>query len=409
MSRSGLATTGVSLLWAGVALLPSAARCDDWPGWRGTGDGVASAGSAPTSWSRSDGVAWMAELPGRGVSSPVVGGERVVVTAASGPREKTLHVVSLDARNGALVWERRLTATGGTQCHPKTSMAAPTPIVDGGRVLVLFASCDAAAFLEDGTPLWCRALGLDFPELSNQVGMASSPVVRDGHFIAALETDSEAFVISLDAATGETRWKLPRERGINWTSPLLRGQGGSTALVLQSGKGLSAVDAGTGKELWRLPAGLDGIASGAVVGDLLVVPGKETLGVRGPVSPGGSPQVVWRSNRLRASTASFLALGGNVHGLSSAGVLVCARAADGEILWQERLKGPFSASPVACGGKIYCVNEEGTTFVVDPSAEKKVAAECPLGETILASPAVAGGAIYLRGERTVWRLGGGSR
>lgn len=393
------------LAFFALTLFPATILPADWPGWRGQGDGVSTENVAPEVPSAAEGVLWKADLPGRGVSSPVVIGGRAFVTAASGPREKRLHVVCLDVRDGSKLWERQIWATGGTQCHPKTSMAAPTPASDGEHIFALFASCDAAAFDREGTLLWCRALGLDYPNLSNQVGMASSPLLWRGLFLALLETDSEAFAIALDARTGENRWKLPREKGINWTSPIVWQLPGGAALVLQSSRGLTAVDPASGAKLWQLDANLDGIASGAGTGLNLYAPGRETIAVRAPGATSPEATVAWRSSRLRASTASLLSYEDRVYGLSSAGVLCCARAEDGEIVWQERLKGPFSASPVACAGKLYCVNEEGLTTMLDLRGEKRVLADYPIGETVLASPAIAEGSIYIRSEKRLWCLG----
>ncbi|MBI4602878.1 MAG: PQQ-binding-like beta-propeller repeat protein [Planctomycetes bacterium] len=411
MRRALLVAAALLALWiaGGAGVLAG-----DWPSWRGGRGGVSDEAGLPERWSAEEGVRWKAPLPGRGVSSPVVVRGRAFVTCASGPGEERLHLVCIDAAGGEVLWERQLWATGSTQCHPKTSMAAPTPAADPERACALFASCDAAAFTRDGTLLWCRALSLDYPDVSNQVGMAASPVLWRGLLIVSLETDSDAFVLALDAGTGENRWKLPREKGINWATPVLLEAGATAALVLQSPRGLAAHEPSTGALLWRHAAKLDSIAS-AVAGEgeggaLVLAPGGETIALR-PPRPGGEPEVVWRSNKLRTSTASLTCYGGRAYGVNSAGVLTCARAEDGEVLWQERLEGPFAASPVAGDGKVYCVNEAGVAAVIDarPDAPVRVLATCPLGEPVLASPAIAGASLYIRTERHFYRIGGGGQ
>src|SRR5579875_3980237 len=135
----------------------------DWPQFRGPGGtAVSEEKGLPVKWSTTENVRWKAELPGRGVSSPVLAGGRVYVSAASTYRERRLHVLCFDAAKGEKLWERQFAATGGTMCHPKTSMAAPTPVTDGRHVYALFATGDLAAFTRDGDLLWYRALQRDY-------------------------------------------------------------------------------------------------------------------------------------------------------------------------------------------------------------------------------------------------------
>jgi outer membrane protein assembly factor BamB len=392
-----------------VVLLGAMAHAEagDWPAWRGPhGTGVSQDEGLPARWSAGESVRWTAELPARGVSSPVVANGRVYVTCASRPAQDRLHVLAFASSSGKRLWERQLWATGTTQCHPKTSMAAPTPAADRDGVFALFASFDAALFSAEGTLLWCRALALDFPGLSNQVGMAASPLVWRDLVILALETDSEALVLALDRKSGADRWKAPRARGINWSTPIFVETAGRAELVVQSPRGLSALDPASGAERWSHSGSFDAIASPASGGGRIFAPGARTVALEPPLAPGAPPRVVWESSKLRASTASLLFYAGRVWGVSSAGVLSCATAESGEVLWQERLEGPFSASPVAAGGRIYLVNESGVTTVVEASAEPAVAATCPLGEPVLASPAVAESALFLRTDRHLYRIQG---
>jgi outer membrane protein assembly factor BamB len=259
-------------------------------------------------------------------------------------------------------------------------------------------------FDAEGTLLWYRALARDYPDVSNQVGMASSPVLWKGLIILALETDSDSFVLAIDGTTGQNRWKTPRAKGINWATPLVVPGEKGAELLLQSRSGLTAYDPQTGEARWVHADGLDPIASPIAGGELLLLPGGGVLALR-PGSQGARPEVAWKSSKLRASTASPLFYEGRVYAVSSAGVLTCADAADGSILWQERMAGPFSASPAAGDGKIYCVNEEGQTTVIRTRSEDRVASTNPLGEPVLASPAISGGAIFLRSDKHLYSVG----
>src|SRR5262249_11890555 len=146
----------------------------------------------------------------------------------------------LDAANGKKLWERQFTATGNTGCHPKTCMAAPTPTTDGRRVFALFATGDVAALDRDGDLLWYRSLATDYPPIANQVGMAASPVLHDGALIVPMDNAGDSFLLALDAATGKNRWKAKRERGLNWTTPLVLGRGAKAAVVFQSEEAVTA-------------------------------------------------------------------------------------------------------------------------------------------------------------------------
>ena len=161
-------------------------------------------------------IAWTADLPGRGLSAPIVVGERVFVTCSSGPAQETLHVFCFNAADGSKKWERVMRTTGRTMTHPKTSVAAPTPCSDGDRVFALFSSNDLCAFDLDGNLLWLRGLMFDYANASNSLGMAQSPVVLDGTLVVQSENDSESFAAGLDVATGRNKWKLDRPKAANW-------------------------------------------------------------------------------------------------------------------------------------------------------------------------------------------------
>src|SRR4051812_37298304 len=177
----------VVTLW--VLSLTAGARAGDWPQFRGPGGtGVADETGVPTRWGPDENIRWKADLPGRGISSPVVARGKVYVTACTGALQDRLHVLCFDSATGKRLWERQLWATGNTFCHPKTCMAAPTPATDGERVYALFATGDLVCLDAGGNLLWYRALARDFPRVSNQVGMAASPVLWQDVLLVPMET-----------------------------------------------------------------------------------------------------------------------------------------------------------------------------------------------------------------------------
>ncbi|HTD67604.1 MAG TPA: PQQ-binding-like beta-propeller repeat protein, partial [Candidatus Limnocylindria bacterium] len=152
----------------------------DWPQFRGPlGNGIASAADVPAKLDTNS-IAWAADLPGRGLSSPIIIGDRVFVTCSSGPKQDRLHVICFNAKDGTKRWERRFWATGRTMSHDKTSVAAPTPASDGERIFAIFSSNDLVCLDLEGNLIWIRGLTRDYPNASNSLGMSSSLTVTDG-------------------------------------------------------------------------------------------------------------------------------------------------------------------------------------------------------------------------------------
>lgn len=351
-------------------------------------------------WSTTENVRWKVELPGRGVSSPVIADGRVYVTAASAYRERRLHVLCFDAATGEKIWERQLAATGNTMCHPKTSMAGPTPVTDGKSVFTLFATGDLAAFSRDGDLLWYRALARDYPDITNQVGMAASPVLADKTLLLPLENAGDSFALGVDVKTGRNRWKVPRRRDINWVTPIVTRFQGKIAALFQTSGEITAYDVSNGEVLWSYKGtNLGSVPSPAVLDDLVIVPGNPSVALR--LSEGGKPEVVWKSRKLAAAYASPVAYQGRIYAMTGIGV-ACLDASTGEEIWRERLGHGFSASPVIADGKLYVAKEEGDTSVVQLGDKPKILANNSLKEQLLATPAIANGAIYLRTEKHLY-------
>jgi outer membrane protein assembly factor BamB len=380
----------------------------DWPQFRGpSGAAVSDEIGLPVKWGPKDNIRWQADLPGRGVSSPVVVGDRVYVTASSGYHESRLHVLCFAVADGKKLWERQFASTGQTMCHPKTCMAAPTPAADGKRVVALFATGDLAAFNPNGDLLWYRSLERDYPDITNQVGMAASPVLYKDVLLLPMENAGDSFAAGLDADTGKTLWRAPRSRDIDWVTPLVMEANGKAAAVFQTAQDLTAFDPLTGKALWTYAGenmGLIPSIPSPILGDgLIFVAGRNFMALK-PADDGTTPEVVWKSPKLNSSYATALFHKGRVYGLVGVGVN-CVNAKDGEVVWQQRIKGSFSASPVLADGKLYVVAEDGATTVIEVGDKPKVLATNALGETILATPAVAGGALFLRSDQHLWCIG----
>lgn len=393
-------------------MLASLAVAGDWPQFRGpAGTNVAVDESGlPQSWDGESGknIAWKVALPDRGLSTPIVIGDRVVVTACSGPRQARLHVICVDANSGKRRWERQLWAIGRTMTHPKTNTAAPSPASDGKRIFASFSTNDVACFDLEGNLLWFRGLTHDYPNASNSLGMASSPVVVGNTLVLQVENDSESFALGLDVETGENRWKVDRPTVANWTSPAVMKYGDKQVVCLQSSTGVVAYEAHTGEEVWRYNQGCGTIPSPVVHKDVIYVPlrGDERgIAALFPRENLSKPQVLWKEARLAPSTPSPMVYKDRIYTIGSSGVLTCGELEFGERKYQLRLKGSFSGTPVIADDHMYAFNEDGDGQVVDLRGEEaKIVSTSKLGESILCSPAVAGGAIYVRSDKHLWKI-----
>jgi outer membrane protein assembly factor BamB len=144
-----------------IALAPCAATADDWRQFRGSdSSGVSSEASLPTKLNAAT-LQWKSPLPGRGISGPIVVGDRVVLTASSGYRDDELHILCFSASTGEQLWERRFKATGRTICHEVMSMATPQPCSDGERIYATYSCNDVVCLDLDGNLIWYRGMGLD--------------------------------------------------------------------------------------------------------------------------------------------------------------------------------------------------------------------------------------------------------
>ena len=386
-----------------LMLATGLAKAGDWTQFRGpNGNGTSSEKNLPTQLMAKN-LKWSKPLPGRGLSGALVIGGKVIVTASGGLNQTRLHVVCLDAKDGRTLWHRQFWATGRTMCHPKTSVAAPTPCSDGRFIYANFSSNDVVCLDLDGNLQWLRGLTADYANVSNSLGMASSPVVVGGVLVAQVENDSESYTLGLDKKTGVNLWRLNRPKAANWTSPLPLPGG---LVALQSRTGINAIRVADGTKAWSYDDGASTIPSTVVSGGVLYIPSHGITALKlNAADATNTPEQIWRTRRLSPGTASPLVLGAKVYTVNSAGVVTAGDVKSGERLWQLRLKGPFSASPVAAGEHLFFFNEKGLMQVVDTRGkEGEITGTLNLDDQILGSPAVGGGAIYVRSNTKIYKV-----
>lgn len=381
----------------------------DWRQFRGNDTTGASAScQLPAKWSADgENVSWKVELPGRGPSSPIVVDGKVIVTTADGADLEQLHVLCYSAADGQKLWQRNFWATGRTFCHPQTTPAAPSPVSDGKHVYAFFGSNDLVCLDLNGNLKWYRGLGHEHPKAGNDVGMASSPLVIDDTIVVQIENQGDSFAAGINAENGQTRWFLPRAEQANWASPIAlkaAKSGEESVALLQSGDGVTAVSSKSGVVLWELGGGASTISTSLTNGNQAFVVSKG-LTVLDLKDPRVKPEVVWEANKLNPSSMSPILHDGKVYTINGTGVLNCGNAETGDLEWGLRLKGKFWATPVIAGNRLIAINYDGLAMIVDLSGEKgEIVAEIEMGENIQATPALDNDAMYIKGERHLWKI-----
>ena len=377
----------------------------DWLAFRGSQGNGSFDQTAPASLSLKSRDGWSQALPGRGLSSPILVGDLVVLTASSGPNQETLHILAFDARSGSPQWERKFKATGRTICHEKTCVAACTLVSDGKALVAQFSSNDVFCLDLQGQLLWLRGLTFDYPNAANGLGMSSSPVLAEGVAIIQVENDADSFTFGLDLANGATLWKKDRPRGANWTSPIVMRTKGREIVALQSKDGLSAIEPSSGEEIWSFDGGASTIPSSAWSQQGLVLVPSNGLTALKMNATGERPEKVWTNNKLKPGTGSPTVVKDKVYVVNGANVLSCAEITSGKILWRLRLKGPVSSSPVANSDRLFLFSENGLGQVVGLSkSEGKVIGTVDLEDTILCTPALASDGLFVRSDKKLWKL-----
>ncbi len=394
MRRTALALT---------LLLPVLALADNWPGWRGpAADGVSREKGLPVRWSAKD-VRWKVPVRGAGVSGPVVWGERVFLTASDGRRNDRLHIYCHHRRDGRLLWHTRLFGSAPTDLYPPGGMAVPTPAADGARLYALFGTGDLACLDHDGSPVWIRSLAEEYGPFRNRWGMGASPILVGELLVVQVDHFARSYLLAVECKTGATRWKTDRDATVNWSSPLPVTTKRGTQLVTVGTYRAVSYDARTGAELWSV-RGLQEqcIPTPVSLGERVFVSSAVgTLAIRldGRTGDVTDTNVVWRNRRASLTVPSAIAYEGHIYIPGDRGVVTCLDAATGKQVWKERLGESYHASPVAGDGKVYFTSKEGVVRVVQAGAAFRLLAENDLGEPVIASPAISGGQLFIRGEK----------
>jgi outer membrane protein assembly factor BamB len=407
------------LIAVGVCTLGATVHAENWPEFRGpTGQGTVAKGSLPTEWSAEKNVVWKQRIPGLGWSSPIIWEGRIYLTTSvpitDTPRDdQSLKALCLDAKTGKVIWEKEIFRQDGRKApviHEKNSHASPTPLTDGERLYVHFGHQGTACLDLSGKVLWQKTIKYDPVH-----GNGGTLILVDDKLVFCCDGFDAQFVVALDRKTGKEVWKTERQsdsfKKFSFCTPLLITVKEQKQIVAPGAGAVCAYDPGNGKEIWRVDYG-DGysVVPRPVFGHglLFISTGFDTPELfairadgKGDVT---KSHVAWTLRKGAPLTPSPLLVGDELYVVSDIGILSCLEAKTGKIHYQERVGGAHSASPLHADGKIYLQSEEGVGVVVKAGKKFELIGKNNLGEKTLASYGVADGALFIRGEKHLFRI-----
>jgi outer membrane protein assembly factor BamB len=413
---------------------------DDWAQWRGPANDGMARGDAPHEWNDTKNIAWRVAIPGRGNSSPVIWGDKIFLTTAvptdasaaatapspqpqrqgRGPggganagREHKFVVMCLDRRSGKILWERvaKVATPHEGYHHQYGSFASNTPVTDGKHVYAFFGSRGIYCYDLNGKLIWEKAFQPMRMRLGFGEGVAT--VIDGNSLFLKFDQEQGSHLLALDKQSGKEIWRVAREEGSSWSPPLIVTHNGRKQMVVSASSRVRSYDPATGKLIWEcaglgsnvIPApvihsGVVYVMSGHREPNLLAI----QLGREGDLT--GTDAVLWTNNRGNAYTGSPVLHDGKLYFVTDSGMLSCLDARTGKPHYlQQRLPRSynFKSSPVGANGKLYLATEEGDVVVVKMGEKYEVLAVNTLTDQMfIATPAIAGGSIYLRSQEALY-------
>ena len=431
----------VSLVW--VKVNPVAGATSNWPQWRGPeGSGVSEEKNLPIEWNETKNVVWKTALPGKGFSQPSIWGNRVFLTTdiEGGPAPEshkppvhmvggqvfkhpewdgidkihTFKTICLDRDTGKILWEK-VSYEGPTfdYRHKRGNYAAPTPATDGKYVYSYFGAEGLYCYDFNGKLIWKKHID-NITTLG--MGVGTSPVLYNNLLILQVDQTAatdKSFITALDKKTGKEVWRVARPIQVSWTTPLLIKTPQRDELVTSGNEFLISYDPATGKELWRASGLKSHAIATPVVGHGLVIlssgyPSKVIKAIKlgGSGNLDGTDKIAWQYNKGTSYVPSPILYGDYLYLMSDAGILTCVNPKTGEIVY-EGGRVPvatkfYGASPVAFDGKILLTSDDGDTYVIKAGPKHEVMGSNSLGEPVRTSIAIAGGKLFIRGDKHLY-------
>lgn len=397
---------------------------DDWTRFRGpNGQGISSETDVPVTWqdkegAKSSNIVWRTELSLQGWSSPIVTGDSVFL---SGTQEdgKSCHIIRFDRNTGETLWNKEVHQQETTKMRSQNSYATPTPVTDGKLVYAVFFDGTALAIDFEGNVQWKNS---EFQFYSLH-GLGASPMLAGDVVIMPFDGSSQehervgwkepwqkAAIVAWDCATGKVKWTGRRgESRVGHVTPILIEDG--KRFVSAGGDRVQAFDVQTGDRVWSIYSQGEGVTPSPVLGDGVVFTSSGfeeptiraiRLGGEGDVT---DSHIVWEQKRGVPALPSFLYVAPNLYSITRDNILCCLNASTGKIIWQERLDGKYSASPLLADGRIYITSEEGMTLVLEPGDVYKELGRNHVRGICKASIAVSDHQFFLRSSEYLYCIG----
>jgi outer membrane protein assembly factor BamB len=412
------------LYFVASSLVVSAA--ENWPQFRGPdGNGHSDARDLPLRWSEAQNIVWKTAIHDRGWSSPIIYGRQIWLTSAS-KDGRELFVLCIDRDTGSILWDRKLFDVAHPQyAHPFNTYASPTPVIEDGRVYVTFGAAGTACIdTKAFRVLWERR---DI-ECNHFRGAGSSPILFGNLLLMHFDGSDQQFVMALDKRTGKTIWRTRRSIDFQdldengkpaadgdlrkaFSTPQVERINGRWEMISLGAKAAYSYDPFTGRELWRAEErGQHSASTRPVVGHgMIFFPTGFPNGQLFALRTGGEglitdTHVLWKVKRGVSNKPSILLVDDLIYMIGDTGIVSCIGAESGEVIWQQRIGGEYSASPVYADGRLWFFSEDGATTVLKAGRVFERVAESRLDEGFLASPAVAAKAFYLRTRTHLYRI-----
>lgn len=394
-------------------LPPIRLSADDWPWWRGPKlDNIAPAPQTPpTRWTLTENVIWKSDVPGRGHGSPTIWGDRIFLPTADEETQAQC-VLCFDRSGGKKLWQTEIHRSGFPKKHSKNSFASPTPACDGERIFMPFVAEDGfwlASLDLDGKIVWNKRLG-DFRSMH---GYGASPVFYKSLAIVVADHVQGSFITAVHRRTGEVFWRTSRDdyRLGTYASPSIGKVAGREQLFIQGPFKVFSYDPASGKLLWTCDGPSESTCSNVSFDEERVYasagfPKRNFLCIRADGSGDVTKtHVVWRRDGNCAYVPSLLLADDLLYMAVDGGKLTCFEAKTGQVVWDEKVRGVFSASPVLAGGHIYLPSEAGVTLVFKAGRQFELVAENDLADGGFATPVILDGRIYLRTLHHLYCIG----
>ena len=433
----------IAAIFLTVTMSSQISADDRWPQFRGPGSrGVSDESGLPTRWSTTENVAWVADVPGLGWSSPIVWDGTVYVTTvvSSQPVEEPLGglyrgretwspsqaehrwlVYAFDVATGAVKWEREVhRGTPARGNHLKNTLASETPVTDGQSVYVYFGNVGVFSLDRNGTVQWSHEIDASDTRLG--WGTAASPVLHRDRLYIVNDNDDQSYLFAISTETGAEVWRTVRDEETNWSTPYVWENELRTEIVTTGTDKVRSYDL-DGNQLWELTGmssitvptpfsefGLLYISSG-YIGDQARPVFAVRPGASGDISLGNAESsnefIVWSQPQAAPYNTSPIIYGDYYYTLLDRGFFTCHDARTGEEVYgRERLDvgAAFTSSPWAYDGRVFVLSEDGDTYVIRAGPEFEIIGRNPLDEFSMATPAIAHGSLFIRTASKLYRI-----